>query len=62
MRATAVVGMPGHPAMIAPTQAEIDGTVAQQAARQAGVTIDVVPQPPVARLEAPSLTPDTPSD
>ena len=57
---TVVVGMPGHPAMIPPSQAEIDAAVAQQAAKQAGGTIDVVAQPPVARLRAPK--PDTPSD
>ncbi len=39
---TVVVGMPGHPAMSAPTQAEIDASVAQQTARRAGVTIDGV--------------------
>ena len=59
---TVVVGMPGHPAMVAPTQAEIEAAVAQQAATQAGVTIDVEPQPPLARLQAPSVKPDAPAD
>ena len=59
---TVMIGMPGHPAMVAPTQAEIEAAVAQQAATQAGVTIDVVPQPPLARLQAPSVEPDAPAD
>ena len=61
-----VVGMPRHPVIIAPTQAEIDETVAQPAAKLAGVTIDAVPQPPLARFPAPKLDkppePDTPTD
>jgi len=39
---TVVVGMPGRPAMPAPSQAEIDAAVLQQTARRAGVTIDGV--------------------
>ena len=71
-RVVVVVGMPGHPAMIPPSQEAINAEMAKQealTARQAGA-IDVVaqasvagaPQPPVARLEAPSAKPDTPND
>ncbi len=70
---TVIVGMPGKPAMIPPSQEEIDAAAARRLARYAGKTIDAVAQgagktiaveaqPPVARLSAPSAKPDTPSD
>jgi len=64
---TVVVGMPGHPAMIPPSQEEIDAEAARQealkarqSANRAGRIIDGVAQPHAARLLAP--IPDTPSD
>ena len=57
---TVMVGMPGHPAMVAPTDEELEEAQRLDTARQAGRTIDVSPQPPLARLPAPK--PDTPSD
>ena len=48
VRVTVVVGMPGHAAMPAPTQAEIDAAVAQQAARQAGRRLGTASQHRVA--------------
>ena len=64
---TVVVGMPGHPAMIPPSQEVIDAEAArqealrgQQATNRAARAIDVVAQPHAARLLAPE--PDTPAD
>ena len=37
-----MVGMPGHPAMEAPSQEEVDAVIAEQEARRAGRTIDAV--------------------
>ncbi len=62
MQVTMIVGMPGHPAMIPPSQEVIDAEEArllalrapsQQAANRAGRTIDVVASVP---------KPDTPPD
>ena len=64
---TVVVGMPGHPAMIPPSQEVIDAEAArlealrgQQATNRAVRAIDVVAQPHAARLLAPK--PDTPAE
>ncbi len=42
---TVVVGMPGHPAMEAPSQEEVDAVIAEEEARRAGRTIDVASIP-----------------
>ncbi len=42
---TVMVGMPGHPAMIPPSQAEIEAARARDKARRVGVTIDVAAHP-----------------
>ena len=65
---TVLVGMPGRPAMLPPTQAEIDAATVEGPVtigvttpqQQAPLTIDVTaagdpPQPRLARLEAPKL-------
>jgi len=42
---TVMVGMPGHPAMIPPSQAEMEAAQARDEARRVGVTIDVEVHP-----------------
>ncbi len=51
-------GLP--PPFQAPTDEEMEA--AQPSARSAGMTIDSVPDPPLAHREAPAPKPDTPSD